>query len=90
LNTLSEDLFLYFQSENFIAQREAIISGSAQPQLPIRDLIHIKMPLPDIGHQRIIVDEILQENSLVAANRELVTRMEGKIQAAMARVWGEG
>jgi type I restriction enzyme M protein len=87
---LSEYLFLYFQSENFIAQREAIISGSAQPQLPIRDLIHIKMPLPDIGHQRIIVDEILQENSLVAANRELVTRMEGKIQAAMARVWGEG
>ena len=26
---------------------------------------------------------------LVAANRELITRMEAKIQATLARVWGE-
>ena len=30
------------------------------------------------------------EQALVAANRELIARFEKKIQAALARVWGEG
>jgi hypothetical protein len=29
------------------------------------------------------------EQALVAANRELITRFEKKIQATLARVWGE-
>ncbi|MBK8093390.1 MAG: hypothetical protein IPK32_15775 [Verrucomicrobiaceae bacterium] len=29
------------------------------------------------------------KQALVAANRELITRMEAKIQATLARVWGE-
>ncbi len=29
------------------------------------------------------------EQALVAANRELIERFEKKIQAAIARVWGE-
>ena len=37
-----------------------------------------------------IVAEIEAEQSLVAANRELVERMEGKIRAAIGRVWGKG
>ena len=36
-----------------------------------------------------LVAEIEAEQSLVAANRELVERMEGKIRAAIGRVWGE-
>ena len=33
--------------------------------------------------------KIQAEQTLVATNPELVERMEGKIQAAIARVWGE-
>ena len=33
--------------------------------------------------------EIEAEQSLVAANRELITRFEQKIQATLARIWGE-
>ena len=33
--------------------------------------------------------EIEAEQSLVAANRELITRFERKIQATLARIWGE-
>jgi hypothetical protein len=36
-----------------------------------------------------IVTEIEAEQALVAANRELITRFEKKIQATLARVWGE-
>lgn len=33
--------------------------------------------------------EIEAEQALVAANRELITRFEQKIQATLARVWGD-
>ena len=39
--------------------------------------------------QRAIVAEIEAEQALVAANRELITRFEQKIQATLARIWGE-
>ena len=39
--------------------------------------------------QQAIVTEIEAEQALVNANRELITRFEKKIQATLARVWGE-
>ncbi len=49
----------------------------------------IPIPLPSLETQRAIVAEIEAEQALVAANRELITRFERKIQATLARVWGE-
>ena len=82
-------LFQFFQSQNFKKQRDAIVSGAAQPQLPIRSLNEAKIPVPNLETQQAVVAEIEAEQSLVAANRELVERMEGKIRAAIGRVWGE-
>lgn len=36
-----------------------------------------------------LLAEIEAEQALVAANRELIARFEQKIQATLARVWGE-
>lgn len=47
------------------------------------------MTLPLLATQQAIVAEIESEQTMVAANRELVTRFEKKIQATLARVWGE-
>ena len=52
-------------------------------------LLSIKIPLPPLATQRAIVAEIEAEIALVAANRELIARFEKKIQATLARVWGE-
>ncbi|MFH1910575.1 MAG: N-6 DNA methylase [Pseudomonadota bacterium] len=82
-------LFHFFQSQNFQAQRDAIVSGAAQPQLPIRSLNEAKIPLPPLATQQAIVAEIEAEQALVAANRELIARFEKKIQATLARAWGE-
>lgn len=82
-------LFHFFQSENFRKQREAIVSGSAQPQLPIRSLNKAMIPIPPLTTQQAIVAEIEAEQALVAANRELIMRFEKKIQATLSRVWGE-
>jgi type I restriction enzyme M protein len=85
----SSYLFHYFQSENFRAQREAIASGSAQPQLPIRSLNEARIPLPPLTTQEEIVAEIEAEQALIAVNRKLISRFERKIQTTLARVWGD-
>ena len=48
----------------------------------------IPIPLPPLTTQQAIVAEIEAEQALVAANRELITCFEKKIQATLARVWG--
>jgi len=48
-----------------------------------------RIAIPPPATQRAIVAEIEGEQALVAANRELVTRMQTKIQATIARIWGE-
>jgi hypothetical protein len=52
-------------------------------------LKELGLPLPPLETQQQIVAEIEAEQSLVAANRELISRFEKKIQATLARVWGE-
>ena len=51
------------------------------------NLEKIHIPVPDIEIQESIVAEIEAERAIVDANRELVERMEGRIAAAIARVW---
>lgn len=60
-----------------------------QPNLSVVDLKTLEIPLPSLEKQQSIVAEIEAEQALVAANRELITRFEKKIQATLARVWGE-
>ena len=62
-------------------------SGSTQKFLSLRFLRSLSIPTPSLSTQQAIVAEIEAEQSLVAANRELVERMEGKIRAAIGRVW---
>ena len=45
------------------------------------------IPVPPLATQQVIVDELEAERELVSANRELVERMEQRIQEAIARVW---
>lgn len=53
------------------------------------DLSVISFALPSLSTPLATVAEIEAEQALVAANRELITRFEKKIQATLARVWGE-
>jgi type I restriction enzyme M protein len=49
----------------------------------------IPIPLPPLAAQREIVAEIEAEQRLVEGNRQLIERMEQKIAATLARIWGE-
>ena len=59
------------------------------PKLMNKEVARIRIPLPSLAVQQALVAELEAELALVKANRELVERMEKKIQAAIGRVWGE-
>lgn len=63
--------------------------GGNQGNLSAQVLKQFAIPLPPLATQCAIVAEIEAEQALVNANRELIARMERKIQATLARVWGE-
>ena len=60
-----------------------------QSNINATNLAAYPIPLPPLATQQAIVAEIEAEQALVAANRELLTRFERKIQATLARIWGE-
>jgi len=60
-----------------------------QSNINAKSLASYSFPLPPLATQQAIITEIEAEQSLVTANRELITRFEKKIQVALAHVWGE-
>jgi type I restriction enzyme M protein len=64
-------------------------STRKDPNITKTDVLNFKLPLPPLATQQAIVAEIEAEQALVAANRELINRFERKIQATLARIWGE-
>ena len=78
----------YMLSEAFNKQIRHYYERASIPKINRSQLFETKIPLPPLNIQQTIVAEIEAEQSLVAANRELVERMEGKIRAAIGRVWG--
>jgi restriction endonuclease S subunit len=76
-----------FQSSIIWNQLDLIMSGSAQPQLPIRNMVELKIPLPPLEIQREIVARIERERAIVEGNRELIKIYEEKIKKVIERVW---
>lgn len=83
----------YFMNVVLISQRDywksVANSTRKDPNITKSDVLDFKFPLPDLATQRAIVAEIEAEQALVAANRELIRRMEAKVKAAIDRVWGQ-
>ncbi len=53
------------------------------------ELRRVKIPLPSLDVQRTLVSELESEQVLIDGNRELIERMEKKMQAKLAEIWGE-
>lgn len=66
-----------------------IAPQAAQKNINIEILKTVEIPFPPLATQKTIVAEIKAEQSLISANPKLISRFENKIQAALARVWGE-
>jgi type I restriction enzyme M protein len=62
---------------------------AAVPSLDRKNAHRVLVQIPPLDTQHAIIAEIEAEQALVAANRELISRFEKKVHAALARVWGE-
>jgi len=63
--------------------------GGTQKFVSLSDLRKFIIPRPPIETQKKIVEQIEKEQSLVNANKELITIFEKKIKDKIASVWGE-
>ncbi len=86
---LNRFLLSLLASPFMLQQGHEAATGVAQKTVSLSSLRGFQIPLPTLATQKAIVAEIEAEQALVAANRELIARFEKKIQATLARVWGE-
>jgi len=89
LSSLDPYFLKHCLDSTFAEGIDHIVFGAAYKALTIEKLKEFKIPVPPLATQQTIVAEIEAEQALVAANRELIVRFEKKIQATLARVWGE-
>ncbi len=88
--TLPQWLFHWLTTPDFRKRATAKMTGTGGLQRVPRAVVEDEMiPVPDLDIQQAIVAEIEAEQALVNGNRDLIGRFEKKIDAAIARVWGE-
>ena len=75
--------FLYFvtRSQHFYSQVRALSTGSAQPQLPIRDIEKIEIPLPSLPEQIAIAHILGTLDDKIELNRRMNQTLEEMAQA---------
>jgi len=69
-------LYHFMHSPSFHGQVNSLRSGVAQPQLPIRDMKRIKMPLPPISEQSRIASILSAYDDLIENNRRRIQFLE--------------
>ena len=88
-NILPEWVFFSVTHPHFRDSAKTQMTGTGGLQrVPRRFVKAFQIPLPPQDIQREIVEEMEAEQAIVNANRQLVERMEKKIQAVIGRVWG--
>lgn len=86
---MSKYLMTLLNSPRFIQKLLGNSVENARANVSMGVLGSLTIPLPPLTTQQAIVAEIEAEQALVSANRELMALFEQKIQATLARIWGE-
>lgn len=70
--------FIYYLVTSPLARKmiESFCSGSAQPQLPIKDFVKIKYDLPDLSRQREIVAILSAYDDMIEVNKKRISTLE--------------
>jgi len=79
-------LYHFVRSTLFHAQVEALRTGSAQPQLPIRDINRIKIPLPPAAEQLAIAAVLGALDDKIDLNRRMNETLEA-MAGAIFKDW---
>lgn len=91
IDNISNHLFIYYTLlSNYVLEYIVEKSKSLnQPNLSVKDLEKLQIPLPKIEEQNEIVEKINEEVIMVQQNKRLIEIFEQKISDKIAEVWGE-
>ena len=79
-------LYQFVRSQLFKEQVAALTTGSAQPQLPIRDIRRVEIPLPPLAEQKAIAAVLGALDDKIELNRRMNATLEG-IARALFQSW---
>jgi restriction endonuclease S subunit len=83
-------MFLFHALNGAVTEiEENLHGGVGLVHITKGNLERIKIPLPPLVEQSSVAAELGAEQSLIDGNRALIAAFEKKIQAAIARVWGD-
>ena len=86
---LTPFLKVWMDNPKFQQSIENVTFGAAIRNVAsVKTLKALRVPLPPLATQQAIVAEIETEQEQVSANVKLISRFEGKVRAAIERVWG--
>ena len=74
-------LFQFVRSPLFKEQVAALTTGSAQPQLPIRDIRQVEIPLPPLAEQKAIAAVLGALDDKIELNRRMNATLEAMARA---------
>ena len=74
-------LYLFVRSPNFKEQVASLSTGSAQPQLPIRDIRRVQIPLPPLPEQKTIAHILGTLDDKIELNRRMNETLESMARA---------
>lgn len=73
-------LYTFIKSDLFNARLKNISSGSAQPQLPIKDLREIEIDMPDLLTQKKIAEILSAYDAKIKNNNLIIAKLESAAQ----------
>ena len=78
----------YFLSDKFNSEVIIGIQGAQLPRVSFEYFSSIKVPLPPIEIQKLIVKSIEEEMQHIDSNKKLIQLFEAKVKRKIAEVWG--
>jgi type I restriction enzyme, S subunit len=86
---LPEFLYFFIHSPRFRKQISAVTSGTAQPQLPIRDIKGIKIPLPPLEEQQRIAAILDKADAVRRKRSHAIQLTEELLRATFLDMFGD-
>ena len=84
----NEYYWIFAQTEEYWKQARSLVSGGAQPQFNANAISRVKVPVPSLGEQNRIVNQVRVELGIVEQNKRLIEIFQQKIKDKIAEVWG--
>lgn len=81
--------YIFWVLRSMYEDIRALTGDNERSGLSITILRTVQVPLPPLAVQKKIVAEIKDYQKVIAGYRELIERMEKKIQTTLARIWGD-